>query len=375
MLIFVEDYLEFLHGSLDKDGNPVANTYSAFSKPLKLATYDKSPITSMGTFCIKARTEGLESCLTDKQADLARKIIAKYKRQFALIGIVIPDDTSSLELRHKLRAVDRSQYLEYAPETKTMTLRFPYSPKKVAELHEYSSQSAGLCEWNNDKRNWTLDATEGNLRKVLQLFDNEDLKISNELEPYVIDILKANEGDLPTLALDGNDLVLRNCHPSVHEYLTKCGDPVRDNLVRWTIHAPTLGVRLDNSVTSALVDEHGLDTLPILTNRSVVLESKNQPMGEWYTTLLKANNILSDFPWVLFLAWWTKETDWKPFNNLHDLSTTDRYNRQTHHKFAEKLQEFEHPIVVLDSIIGNDALKHFVNQRAAKVIYISDIGS
>lgn len=377
-LRYVEDYLEFLYGTMDKEGN----NSSLFSYPtskgnhIKLATYDKSPVASMGGFCAKARTEKYESCLTDRQVELARKIITKYRRQFLAHGIVLPDSDRDIELRHPVRKIDRSKYLEHDVENKRLSLKFPYDPKKISALHDYVNQSAGDAGWLNADRRWQFDLTEGNISKILELFQNEDLKIDDSLTEIVTDVMSAGSKDLPSLCIVDNVMHLENCHSRVIEYLdTLNWDPSNvDKIAHWVSQALALGLRLDETVFDLLLSKYPTDVVNIFTNKKVTLPSNNQPTGPWYNSLLQANAVLQDHPWLLYLTWWTDKTDWTPFKNLIEYREKDKNSFRVQKQFAELLQGLKDPIVVVDSVIGRDAVRNFIESNSLKVVYISDIG-
>lgn len=375
-LRYVEDYLEFLYGTMDKDGVPTQN-YSYVSvnqQKIKLATYDKSPVASMGSYCQKARLEKAESCLTDRQVDLAKKIILKYRRQFLSHGISLPDD-NALELRHPTRSIDRSKYLEQNVETKTFTLKFPYDPKKISYLHDYQNKSAGNFAWNNTARKWEADLTEGNLATVLELFKTEDLRIDDSLVPTVTDILNAGKKDLPTLVFENNEMVLKNCHPRVFEYLNAISFNTRDNdLAYWSSIIINLGVELDQSILDKLSESYSPNTVEMIASRKVVLPSSNQPDGPWLESLMESNQALSKFPWVLYLTWWSNKTNWSKFSNVIKYEQEDKNNFKVSKKFADLLLGLDNPVIVVDSIIGRDVVRNFIESNSLKVIYISDIG-
>jgi hypothetical protein len=375
-LKYVEDYLEFLYGTMDIEGNATSlSYYSAYNNTkIKLATYDKSPVSSMGSFCAKARTEKLEACLTDRQVELARKIIFKYRRQFLSLGIVLPEHDSDLELRHPIRNIDRTKYLEHDVDNKQIKLKFPYDPKKVTALHEYSNSSAGVCEWGNGSKNWTFDLTEGNVAKILQLFDQEDLKMADTLTDIITDVLSASFNDLPRIGLDENGMQLINCHARVHEYVQTLGwdSSQISRLPYWTSQASALGLEIDNTVLDDLLKRYTDDIVNIIINRKVTMPSNNQAEVPWYNSLLKANEVLQDYPWVLYLSWWTTKTDWSPFKNMIEYKEKDKNSFRVQKQFADMLQGLTDPIVVVDSVIGRDAVRNFVENNSIKVIYISD---
>ncbi len=377
-LTYLEDYIEFLYGSLNKNGESSAVLYRALTtqETIKLATYDRSPVTSMGTFCSRIRIQKEQECLTDRQVELATKIVYKYKRQLANIGVTLPDESVGLPLRHSVRKIDRSKYLNHNVDEKTLTLKFPYDPTKISSLHNYVQNSAGNVEWDNTKKEWKLDLTEGNLLKILELFKSEDLKIYETLEPYIVDLYSATPNNLPSLCLRDDVMCLENCHSSVEEYLISKNWNQNDvsNLPYWAAIAASLALRIDEPVKEELSKHHSSDVVDIITQRKVTLPSNNQPDGVWYNTLLEANRALNKNPWILHLNWWSNKTDWSPFNNLIRSPTKERNQFRVSKEFADLLTSNQDAIVIVDSVVGRDAVRNFIENNSIKIVYISDIG-
>lgn len=375
---YLEDYLEFLCGTMDANGKGSNSYYvhAGIQTPIKLATYDKSPVTSMGNFCAKARIEKLDSCLTDKQVDLAKKIVFKYRRQLLSAGVTLPEDEAEIQTRYSIRQIDRTKYLKHDVDNKQVQLKFPYDPKKISMLHDYANNSAGYFAWNNTTKIWIADLTEWNLIQILNLFKNEDLKIDDSLIPIVTDLLTANSNDLPRFGLNDNAMTFFNCHPRVFEYMQTLNyDPNNmDQLSYYTSQAVNLGLKIDNEVVEKLTSNLGEQVANIIVNRKTTLPSGNLPNGDWYNYLLAANKELKNCTWILYLTWWTNKTDWSPFENMIKYDQENKNSSRLEKSFVELLKNTSDPIVVVDSIIGKEAIRNFIESNSLKVIYISDIG-
>lgn len=377
MLHFLEDYIELLYGSIGVDGQPVTlRTYQQPATPVKLASYDRSPVATMGAYCAKARITKMPECLTDKQAVLARTIVGKYRRQLNELGITMFNDVNNISLRHQIRAIDRTQALIADVGNKKFILKFPYSPQKISALHNFTSNSAGKVEWSNTARNWTFDLTEGNLRTALDLFKEEDLKIDDDLVSAVEDVMRANSSQLPSVHYENNQLVLLNCHLGLIEYLENRGfesaNPATIN--KWVSVIAHLGIEIHDSVIQHLTDRFGYDVARIICQSESIMPSGNQPTGPWHETLLKTNYAMADVHWVLYLDWWSEKTDWSAFKNIEHIKSKKKTYNTIEPRLLEQLTNNAEPIVVMDSVVGGDAVRDFIEHKALKVIYISDIG-
>jgi hypothetical protein len=148
-----------------------------------------------------------------------------------------------------------------------------------------------------------------------------------------------------------------------------------DKVASWTSRAIALGLEADESILDLLMEKYDNDVLNIIINRKVTLPSNNQPDGPWYNALLKANEALDNHPWVLHLNWWTNKTNWAPFKNMVEYREKDKNSFRVQKQFVELLHGLDDPIVIVDSVIGRDSIRNFIEDNSVKVIYISDIGN
>ena len=110
----VEDYLELLAGY------DLSNSHSAIIFPsykqISLARYDVAIVDSMSAHTVFA------GALTDRQAELCVKIVLKYRRQFAKLGIDV-SPVENPQFRLPPRKLDRSRRI-WLDESK-IVIRFP----------------------------------------------------------------------------------------------------------------------------------------------------------------------------------------------------------------------------------------------------------
>ena len=101
---YIEDYMEVIAG----ERNPVTGSlYGLFASTppiVSLARYDVNIVNSMAAATMDGRA------LTDKQADLAVKIVLKYRKQLEKLGIdVAPAEYPQFRLG--IRTIDRRRLL------------------------------------------------------------------------------------------------------------------------------------------------------------------------------------------------------------------------------------------------------------------------
>ena len=197
----VEDYLEVIAGikdptTLKKVNNN--NWFGDFDPIISLARYDTDVLNSMSTTVSEGRA------LTERQGELAVKIVVKYKRQLAAKGVDVTPVEETVQWRIPLRKMDYTRRL--AIDNDVIVLNFPYSTELIDELRTFRKDSQGTGEWNKDTKQWRFALTEYNLVWLMTWagmkqfeFDAESKRLMHmitELEttPYAIELQLTDTG-------------------------------------------------------------------------------------------------------------------------------------------------------------------------------------
>lgn len=150
MLTYLEDYLEFIGGYRTLNGKlspiGVAN--------VRLANYDQNIVNTLGY------QTSTGNGLTDRQYELAKKLVHKYRRQLQQKGITVPE---VLELRIPIRHVDRSQTLNYDENANKLIVKFPYRSDLVESIRALVSISCGEFGFDREQKLWKADCSLPNL--------------------------------------------------------------------------------------------------------------------------------------------------------------------------------------------------------------------
>jgi len=177
--MYVEDYLGILAGN-------VCCEHCGSYGFVNLANYDYSPIRSMTT--VVANGNGL----TDKQRELALRIVLKYKKQFAKHSINIDHLNDNPQWRSPLRHVDRTKRVSI--DDQFINIKFPFKPELVDFFRKYSKNNrgpiSGIIEWHSEEKVWKLSATEYNIVVVDQVTKNQNFDYSVEFQTAVNNISK-----------------------------------------------------------------------------------------------------------------------------------------------------------------------------------------
>lgn len=153
MLTYLEDFIEYISGFKDRNGQ-ATNFWFGSVTQVRLANYDNTVVSGLG----EQTNRGV--ALTDRQYQLALKIVNKYRRQMSAQGITVPEN---LELRMPVRIVDRSSSVSYSEEKAEFQVRFPYNPKLIDSLRAFSRLSCGQVMFNPTDRHWSVAASLPNL--------------------------------------------------------------------------------------------------------------------------------------------------------------------------------------------------------------------
>jgi hypothetical protein len=233
----VEDYLEYLAGY---EVGITALIMPNMTK-ISLARYDIQIVNSM------ANATAFGTALTERQAELAVKLILKYRRQFAKLGI----DVSSVEdpqYRIPPRKMDRTKSI-WTADGKIHT-KFPYDNVLIKDLQTFRESSQGLAYYNRNDKIWYLALTEYNINWIVTWGDANGFEIDNAVREIFYQILEC-EQQLYEIKLvqQGSEYTITNAADSLIEYIKEhAGGFGLDNLVKLIDHAGLCGYAIDDSV-------------------------------------------------------------------------------------------------------------------------------
>lgn len=244
----IEDYLELL-------GGHTPGTLVIVNPPeppiINLARYDITIVDSMSAHTYWG------GALTDKQADLAVRLVLKYRKQFARYGIdVTPAENP--KFRRPVRVVNRSKQIWLDDER--IGVRFPYDLPMIKAIQEERNISRGSMKYNQEEKVWYLAITEANVNwavawgeinrfEIDPLVQNLfNLIMECEKTPYEIKLVQTAAGYTITNAAD-----------SLIEYInTQLGGFGLDNGITLIDNSGVLGYTYDDTLTRpALLDIFG----------------------------------------------------------------------------------------------------------------------
>lgn len=245
---YVEDYIEFMGGYRDAGGT-LYGLFDQRQPPISLARYDVKLITSLAS-------QTSESCIgyTDRQAELARRLVSKYKKQLANLPtpIIAPTLEEHLGFRMSLRRIDRRRRV-YVEQDKFI-LKFPFDSELINSLKKQLKEGQGSGHWDNQNKTWALGMTESTLNWIMAVKDHHNVEISDDVEKLAQAMLAREQSDYRIeLVLDNDTLSITNAASSLLDYIEhKLGGLQLDNLVKLVDNSSVLGYTVSQEILSRL---------------------------------------------------------------------------------------------------------------------------
>ena len=233
----VEDYLEYLAGF---EVGITALIMPNMTK-ISLARYDIQIVNSM------ANATMFGTALTERQAGLAVKLVLKYRRQFAKLGIDVTP-VEDPQYRIPPRKMDRTKSIWTADGK--IHAKFPYDTVLINNLQTFRESSQGRAYYDRDTKIWHLALTEYNVNWIVTWGDANGFKIDNAVREIFYQILECKQQPFEIkLVQQDSEYTITNAADSLIEYIKEhAGGFSLDNLVKLIDHAGLCGYAIDDSV-------------------------------------------------------------------------------------------------------------------------------
>jgi hypothetical protein len=264
----VEDYLEVIAGLRD----PVTLKTKAqswlndFDPIVNLARYDTDVLNSMSTTASDGRA------LTEKQGELAVKIVLKYKRQLAAKGVDVTPVEEQARWRLPLRVMDYTRKLSVVHDQILVT--FPFNSTLIEDLRDFRKESQGAGAWDKDAKVWSFALTEYNLVWLTTWAEQNTFEIDPEVRrlnaliaevetrPYAIQLQYRN-----------NQLTIENCPDSLQEHVENTlGGFGVDNLLHLIDMSAVLGYTVSKEIADQLLATSTRGFYYLATGRELKLD-------------------------------------------------------------------------------------------------------
>jgi hypothetical protein len=370
--MYVEDYIEVINGDRNPDTGKPYRLFENTASIISLARYDVNIISSMSSATIGGRS------LTDKQAELAVKIVLKYQKQLANLGIDV-GPVEQPKFRHAIRTIDRRKLLDI--DNDHIVIKFPYDNKLIESVRELAKLSQGSWKFDGDSKVWILGLTETNIVAAYGFAANNDFEISQEVKHFVQLVLDSElqPYEIKLVPTDAG-YTITNAAPSLINYINDwCGFHAA-NLDLLVDAAPLLGYTVDNPIAQEIAYKYS----PRIYNLMTAQETKFSPTSnqDVFTDIIEYARITGRGPIYVY----EPDMSGKLYENfvLPNFDTADVYKVTTLKKepigidkkvvyFNKYSASWPQPIKLLISgqgmMHGGD--KSLLLQRAEKVVYFA----
>lgn len=368
---YVEDYLEVINGDRDPVTGKIYGLFDNTPPIISLARYDVQILSSMSTSTLEGKS------LTDKQADLAVKIVLKYRKQLEKLGI----DVRPVELpkfRLGIRQIDRRRLLYI--ENDRIVLKFPYDTKLINDIRDLAKLSHGQWMFNNDERAWKLAITETNVVAAHGFATNNQFEIDSNFISYLAAVTDCeNQSYEIQLVYNGDRLEITNAPQTLVAAINNwCGFDSA-NLDLLVDNSPIYGYTVAEPVLDKVINKYN----PRICNLMRTKESKFTPNSDnaVYQDVIKYADITGRYPIYVY----EPDLSGRLLNNFVDKFFNEeevykvkdlKQDPPVHKKviyFHKYKAEWQQPVTLLISghgmMYGGE--KSLLVQKAEKIVYFT----
>ncbi len=294
----VEDYLEVIAGKRNTDGSlPNNNTllflgFHEFKPIISLARYDVNFLDSVTDATLGG------AALTDRQAELALRIINKYTRQLASQQIDSSGISHAPVYRKPLRVIDRTRTVNI--KNGEIFIHFPYEQKLIDFIRENAKDSQGHVRFDKEQKAWRVGLTEYNVNWVCAFAQQHEFTIGTELNNAMTEILSVEHNrHAIELIVKDNSLHISHAPNALLEQLGNVENQFSwDQLASLVDQSSVLGYTVHNDVATEYNQQFGTDVSIMLAARTYDFKDHNWTNLE--QSVLNYARLVDRFPIVVF---------------------------------------------------------------------------
>jgi hypothetical protein len=368
----VEDYIEVINGDRNPDTGKIYDLFSSTPPIVSLARYDVQILSSMSQATQTGRA------LTDRQAELAVKLVLKYRKQLEKLDIDV-SPVQSPTFRLGVRQIDRRRLLYV--EKDSIVLKFPYETSLINDIRDLSKISQGSWRFDANNKLWQLAITETNVIAAYGFAQNNQFEISEEFSQYVkaVEACEQTPYEIKLVKKD-HGLTITNAANSLTDAVNNwCGFDV-GNLDSLVDNSAVYGYTVDELLLYDITLKYGSR----ITNLMTAQESKFAPSSDIsvFEDIIKYATITGRYPIYIyepdmsdrllknFVNRYFTEDDIYRVQALKQTETTVDKKIIYFNKFSSNWQQ---PIPLLISGQGmmHSGDKTILLQRSEKVVYFA----
>ena len=370
---YVEDYIEVINGDRDPVTGKLFGLFDSTPAIISLARYDVSIVDSMSQAVQSGKS------LTDKQADLAVKIILKYRKQLTARNV----DVSPVEnpkFRLGIREIDRRR-LAYVDGT-DIVLQFPYDTKLIESIREIGKLSQGRWGFDGNTKSWKLGVTEMNVVAAHGFASNNQFEIGDEFTQLLklVEECEATEYSIELISTE-TGYTITNAHTGLLEYINdNCGGFDKSNLVTLVDNSDILGYTVSQEIVEQMTSTTSARVANLMTRQQSrftanytdetiltdIIEYAHAT-NRWPIYVYEPD--LSDRLYDKFVARYFEQEE---IHKIRDTKTQPRTDARVvfFHKYSPKWDN-RIPLLISSAGIMHGGDKTMLLQRAEKVVYFA----
>ncbi len=369
---YVEEYLEVLNGDRDPATGKIYGLFDSTQPIVSLARYDIQVLASMSAATQSGRA------LTDRQAELAVKIITKYRKQLEKLGIDITP-IENPQFRLGVRTIDRRRLLYIKNDH--VVVKFPYETKLIDDLRDLAKLSQGKWAFNSDSKAWQLAITETNVIAANGFALNHQFEIADEFKIYLKSITDCEQTPYEIKLVNTNTgLTIQNASNTLIEAINNyCGFD-SSNLDLLVDNSAIYGYTIDESILEKISTKY----TPRICNLMQSQEFKFNPDANYdvYKDVIQYAEVTGRYPIYVY----EPDMSHRLYKNfveqyfdpvdIHQVQQLKPEVPTIHKKviyFNKYSAQWDQPIPLLISGQGmmHGGEKTLLLQRAEKVIYFA----
>jgi len=242
---YIEDYIEYIGGySSSVFGSFNYGGTSSFS----LARYDVGIIDSL---CNQTMNRNLG--FTEKQAELAKTLVHKYRKQLEKRGIVIPESLDKFRL--PIRKINNTMSVEMDRQSSNFVLKFPYNTDLITKLRSLKTSDDLSATFDFDRKAWLMPFTEFSLNYIKVICNETQFTYDPEIIELYDQMLDVEKQDhsIELRRVDGK-LTIVNAASSLLDYINaNIGEMSEDNLFKLVDLSTTLGYTISDECINEFI--------------------------------------------------------------------------------------------------------------------------
>jgi len=267
---YIEDYLEFIGGYRDIN-NRKLSLFQTVPSPLSLARYDVNIVHSLAS-----QTSEKNTAYTDRQAELAKKIVNKYRRQLSQLPVPVTIPENFDKFRMSIRTIDRTKRAYIA--NNKLILKFPYDAELITAVKTQARQGDAEGNFIVEEKIWQFGLTECAINWICAISEKYNIEVDRSVTDLYIKILDCEQQPYAIELVDsGKGYEIQNGDLNLKQYIENhLGGFGYDNLLRLVDNSEPLGYTVSPTVMAKFRNDYQGQLKPTamtcVENRHVVFK-------------------------------------------------------------------------------------------------------